>query len=77
MSGATGRLLAFRVAIPIAALAVATASLTMGAPRAFGALWPAVELATLVAAVFVSVHHADVIAHRTGEPFGTRSSRSR
>jgi Ca2+:H+ antiporter len=71
MSGATGRLLAFRVAIPIAALAVATASLTMGAPRAFGALWPAVELATLVAAVFVSVHHADVIAHRTGEPFGT------
>ena len=26
---------------------------------------------TLVAAVFASVHHAEVVAHRVGEPFGT------
>ena len=29
------------------------------------------SVATLVAAVMASVHHAEVIAHRIGEPFGT------
>ena len=32
---------------------------------------PIVELAVLMATVFASVHHADVIAHRLGEPYGT------
>src|SRR4051794_7758960 len=27
--------------------------------------------AALIAAVFAAVHHAEVIAHRVGEPFGT------
>jgi Ca2+:H+ antiporter len=27
--------------------------------------------AVLIAAVFAAVHHAEVVAHRTGEPFGT------
>ena len=35
--------------------------------------WPlfAVIAAALVAAVFAALHHAEVVAHRTGEPFGT------
>lgn len=32
---------------------------------------PIVELVVLMATVFSSVHHADVIAHRLGEPYGT------
>jgi Ca2+:H+ antiporter len=32
---------------------------------------PVVELAVLMGVVFACVHHADVIAHRTGEPYGT------
>lgn len=32
---------------------------------------PVLELAVLMATVFASVHHADVIAHRVGEPYGT------
>ena len=35
--------------------------------------WTAMALiaAVLVAAVFAAVHHAEVVAHRVGEPFGT------
>ncbi|QCI64201.1 calcium:proton antiporter [Phreatobacter stygius] len=36
-----------------------------------GVVWPLVEFAVLVAAVFAAIHHADVVAHRTGEPYGT------
>ena len=36
-----------------------------------GALWVAVLGATLIASVLTAVHHAEVVAHRTGEPFGT------
>ena len=32
---------------------------------------PVLGLVMLIAAVFASVHHADVIAHRLGEPYGT------
>src|ERR1700751_5656731 len=31
----------------------------------------AVMIVIMVGAVFAAVHHADVIAHRTGEPYGT------
>jgi Ca2+:H+ antiporter len=31
----------------------------------------AVMIAIMLGAVFAAVHHADVIAHRTGEPYGT------
>jgi len=35
--------------------------------------WPLVALISiaLIAAVFLAVHHAEVVAHRVGEPFGT------
>ncbi len=32
---------------------------------------PILEFVVLVGGVFAAVHHADVIAHRTGEPYGT------
>jgi Ca2+:H+ antiporter len=58
---------------PLAALAIAIATLPF-AGRAGGGAAVAIallQLAALFAAVFASVHHADVIAHRTGEPYGT------
>jgi Ca2+:H+ antiporter len=36
-----------------------------------GGLVDAAAGAVLVATVFAAVHHAEVVAHRTGEPFGT------
>ncbi len=36
-----------------------------------GGWWTAACGATLVACVLAAVHHAEVVAHRTGEPFGT------
>jgi hypothetical protein len=59
---------------PLLALAVALTSLAFGglAQRpAAAAVLALLQLATLAIAVFAAVHHADVIAHRTGEPYGT------
>jgi len=39
--------------------------------RPVGAAALALVAAALVAAVFAAVHHAEVVAHRVGEPFGT------
>jgi Ca2+:H+ antiporter len=53
--------------IPVLALAAFLTALATG-------VGPAVTLlcgAALVAAVFVAVHHAEVVAHKVGEPFGT------
>ena len=36
-----------------------------------GNLFPILIVAVLIAAVLASVHHAEVIAHRIGEPYGT------
>src|SRR5512140_1616545 len=58
---------AWPVGVPFIAIAVLAAALA----------WPdhAVMLlacvAALIAAVIAAVHHAEVIAHRVGEPFGT------
>ena len=41
------------------------------APSPAGLLFSAVLLAILFGTVFAAVHHAEVIAHRIGEPFGT------
>ncbi len=41
------------------------------APFAGGGLFDAAAAAALIATVFAAVHHAEVVAHRTGEPFGT------
>lgn len=53
--------------IPIAAIAVLAAGFAM--PDRAAVLVTAVI--ALVAAVFTAVHHAEVVAHRVGEPFGT------
>jgi Ca2+:H+ antiporter len=41
------------------------------APSAGGVLFAVVLLVILFGTVFAAVHHAEVIAHRIGEPFGT------
>src|ERR1700759_1363147 len=40
-------------------------------PSAGGVLFAVVLLAILFGTVFAAVHHAEVIAHQIGEPFGT------
>ena len=55
----------------VVALGVSSVVGTNSLPPALRALLPALELVVLMAVVFASVHHADVIAHRTGEPYGT------
>jgi Ca2+:H+ antiporter len=52
---------------PLAAIAVLGVGLVLGVGP-WGALPCA---AALIAAVIAAVHHAEVIAHRVGEPFGT------
>ncbi len=39
--------------------------------RAFGLSFALLVAAALIAAVLAAVHHAEVVAHRVGEPFGT------
>jgi len=52
---------------PLAALAVVAAAFLL--PLGALLLWLAVP--ALVAAVVAAVHHAELVAHRVGEPFGT------
>jgi Ca2+:H+ antiporter len=54
-------------AIPILALAQLAAALTLPA----GPLLTAASALVLLAAVLAAVHHAEVVAHRVGEPYGT------
>jgi len=53
--------------IPLAAAALLGVALVM----AVGLALAIVCLIALMGAVFASVHHAEVVAHRVGEPFGT------
>jgi Ca2+:H+ antiporter len=53
--------------LPAAALAVLVAALAAGA----GPLLATASGLLLVGAVIAAVHHAEVVAHRVGEPFGT------
>src|SRR5215813_10502760 len=53
--------------VPVLALAVLLVGLAVGVGT-----WLALLCgAALVGAVLVAVHHAEVVAHRVGEPFGT------
>src|SRR5215472_5200465 len=53
--------------VPVLALAVLLVTLAVGVGT-----WLAVLCgAALVGSVLVAVHHAEVVAHRVGEPFGT------
>jgi Ca2+:H+ antiporter len=54
-------------AVPAAALAVLGAAIAAGA----GTLLAVASGVMLVGSVVVAVHHAEVVAHRVGEPFGT------
>jgi len=72
-SGAYIRL--FWRAMPLVGLVMALAASAVAglAERSslLGVVLPLVELAVLICVVFAAVYHADVIAHRTGEPYGT------
>jgi Ca2+:H+ antiporter len=65
MTVATDRLPAWTVAVPFAALGADLALHGRAGPLAAVAL-----IVALVAAVLASVHHAEVVALRVGEPFG-------
>jgi Ca2+:H+ antiporter len=54
-------------AIPVIAILLLVAALAVGV----GVVVALLCVTALVAAVIASVHHAEVIAHRVGEPFGT------
>lgn len=58
---------AWKVGVPLAACALLAA--TWGRP--LGGLLASIAAAALVAVVIVAVHHAEVVALRVGEPFGT------
>jgi Ca2+:H+ antiporter len=53
--------------VPVSALALLVAALVIGV----GSFLAVLCGAALVGAVLVAVHHAEVVAHRVGEPFGT------
>src|SRR5690242_10377625 len=53
--------------IPVLSLALLVAAVIGGVGMFLGILCGA----ALIAAVIVAVHHAEVVAHRVGEPFGT------
>src|SRR5512141_607381 len=50
---------------------VACALLGLALGGAAGTLWTLVYGIALIASVLTAVYHAEVVAHRTGEPFGT------
>ena len=65
--GATQTLPRWSLAVPPLALL----DLAIGWGRSLGTLLLLVVCAGLAAAVVAAVHHAEVVAHRVGEPFGT------
>jgi Ca2+:H+ antiporter len=58
-------------ALAVALFAAATGLGVSFTPSASGLVFAIVLLAVLFGTVFAAVHHAEVIAHRIGEPFGT------
>ena len=59
------------VVTPVAALVALAAAWGRHPHGAAGALFVAVVGGFLVGAVLAAVHHAEVVAHRVGEPFGS------
>jgi len=60
---------AWTIAAPVFAAAVLAAGFTMG--HETGAWFVALIAIGVAGAVFAAVHHADVVAERIGEPYGT------
>lgn len=54
--------------VPLAALAILAASFLL---HASGTVFLVAYLIALIGAVIAAVHHAEIVAHRVGEPFGT------
>jgi Ca2+:H+ antiporter len=68
MSSSNAKLPLWTVIAPVISGAVfAAAMFGVGG----GGLFIAIVAASLAASVFAAVHHADVVAHRVGEPYGT------
>jgi Ca2+:H+ antiporter len=65
------RTLAWRVAPLVGFAAALGLSSLAGRASGLGVVLPVVGLLVLMGVVFACVWHADVIAHRTGEPYGT------
>src|SRR6201981_67739 len=57
--------------LAVALFAAATAAHYAFTPSPVGLAFAAVLLVILFGTVFAAVHHAEVIAHRIGEPYGT------
>lgn len=64
---ATSAMPMWTVAWPVAGWGIMLAGLVIGMP----AVLAAVAVVALAFVVFSAVHHAEVVAHRVGEPFGT------
>lgn len=65
-----------RLLFPVAALVAAIAGLYGGLafetlPSPFHVVAPVFALVLIVATVFAVLHHAEAVAHRVGEPYGT------
>ncbi len=63
----TARLTSWAAIVPVLALALVGAALWLPV----GTLFLALAVPALFGAVLAAVHHAEVVAHRVGEPFGT------
>ena len=67
MSAMSPYLPLWTLAVPAAGVALVGVSLVLPA----GPVFTAVGALALMAAVIAAVHHAEVVAHKVGEPFGT------
>ena len=68
MSSSNAKLPLWTIIAPVISAAVLAAGM-LG--LAGGGIFIAVIAAALAASVFAAVHHAEVVAHRVGEPYGT------
>jgi Ca2+:H+ antiporter len=68
---ASAQIPVWTIAAPVFAGAVLLAA---GFGLAFGGITVGLIALGLAGSVFAAVHHAEVIAHRVGEPFGSKSS---
>jgi Ca2+:H+ antiporter len=57
---------AWTLVVPLLAVAI-----LIGAGFGFGGFYTLLVAAGVVGSVFAAVHHAEVVAHRVGEPYGT------
>jgi Ca2+:H+ antiporter len=57
--------------MPLVGMVVAVAAAALPLSPVLSIALPIVSIVVLLGVVFACVHHADVIAHRTGEPYGT------